>query len=94
MQMTKKGQIIRIIETNKQKPVLLLSSIIIVLITISCITDSSYANYIVDTISPTGNEKHLNESSDYIFDQNTLHTFELSIPLSDLKKIDSNPAAE
>ena len=109
--MTKMGQIIRIIETNKQnhldlirtpvdlrrglkKTVLLLSSIIILLITISCKTDSTYSNYIVDTIVPTGNEKYVNESSDYIFDQNALHTFELSIPLSNLKKIDSDPAAE
>ena len=102
--MTKKGQIIRIIDTNKQKhldlikginkTVLLLSSIIISLITISCKTDSTYADYIVDTIVPTGNEKYLTESSDYIFDQNALHTFELSIPLSKLKKIDSDPAAE
>ena len=42
-----------------------------------------YANYVVDTIVPRGNEKYLNESSDYIFDQNVLHTFELSIPLSE-----------
>lgn len=73
---------------------MLLSSIIISLITVSCLTDSTYAKYTIDTIVPTGNEKYVNGSSDYIFDQNALHTFELSIPLSDLKKIDSDPAAE
>lgn len=102
--MTKKEQIIRIIETKEQKhldlirgskkTVLVLSSISILLITISCITDSTYAKYIVDTKAPTGNEKYVKGNSDFIFDQNALHTFELSIPLSNLEKIDSDPAAE
>lgn len=74
--MTIKDQRIRFLQTNKlvhldlrkgfKKPGLLLSSIIILLITVSCITDSTYAKYIVDTIIPTGNEKYLNESSEYI----------------------------
>ena len=77
-----------------KKRVWLMLSVTFLLIAISCKTDSIYAKYIVETIVPTGNEKYLNESSDYIFDQHALHTFELSIPLSNLDKIDSNPAAE
>ena len=100
MQLAIKGQIRGLIEPviqkhlDLRKTVSLMLSIVILLIAISCKTDSIYATYIVDTILPTGNEKYLNESSDSIFDQNGLHTFELSIPLSDLDKIDSDPAAE
>jgi spore coat protein CotH len=76
------------------KTILFLSSLVILMIAISCKMESMYANYTVEKIDPTGNEKYLNESSDYIFDQNALHTFELSIPLEDLNKIDSDPTAE
>lgn len=48
----------------------------------------------VETIVPTGNEQYLNEQSDFIFDQNTLHTFELNIPAHLLAQLDANPAAE
>jgi len=67
---------------------------IFLLIGLSCAIKSSEANYEVDTIAPTGNEKFLNESSDYIFDQKSLHTYELIIQPEDLEKIDSDPAAE
>ncbi len=76
------------------KTLLFLSSLVILMIAISCKKESIYAKYTVETIDPTGNEKYLNESSDYIFDQNALHTFELSIPVKDLNKIDSDPTAE
>jgi len=56
--------------------------------------ESIYANYEVETINPAGDEMYLNESSDFIFNQDTLHTFELSIPEENLKKIDSDPTAE
>ena len=46
-----------------------LSSIVISLTAISCKTDSIYANYVVESVVATGNEKYLNESSDFIFDQ-------------------------
>jgi hypothetical protein len=100
--MVKKGQLmhfgrIRLLVYLKKrffKSVIFMSAIVILLITISCKTESMYANYTVEKIYPTGNEKYINESSDFIFDQNTLHTFELSIPSEDLEKIDSDPTAE
>lgn len=48
----------------------------------------------VPTIIPTGEERYLNEKSDYIFNQEVLHTFELQLPDAALAKIDANPAAE
>lgn len=50
--------------------------------------------YKVDTIIPAGNEQYITKGSDYIFDQNSLHTFEINLPVSQLKKLDANPAAE
>ncbi len=43
---------------------------------------------------PTGEELYLNEKSNVIFDQNELHTFELTLSPSDLQKINADPAAE
>ncbi len=48
----------------------------------------------VETIIPTGEEKYLNTDSDYIFDQNELHTFEINIPESDYARINADPTAE
>lgn len=45
-------------------------------------------------ITPTGDERYLNEDSDYIFNQDELHTFELIIPEDNLAIIDADPAAE
>lgn len=50
--------------------------------------------YVVPTITPTGAENYLNMDSDYIFDQNKLHTFELKLPESSLARINNNPTAE
>ena len=47
-----------------------------------------------EIIEPTGNEQYLNKDSDYIFDQNAIHTFELNVPAHLLAQIDSDPAAE
>jgi len=69
----------------------------IVLLTLSCATKMNYdafSDFSLDTIIPRGDEKYINESSDYIFNQKTLHTFEINIPLKDLKRIDSDPVAE
>lgn len=51
-------------------------------------------NFIVPTISPSGNESYINKDSEYIFDQETLHTFELLIPEDALTFLDNDPAAE
>ena len=48
----------------------------------------------VPVIIPAGNENYLNLKSDYIFDQNKLPTFELTLPPEHLAEIDADPAAE
>ncbi len=52
------------------------------------------ADFEVPTIIPAGNEMYLNKNSDYIFDQGSLHTFDLKIPTKSLSKLDNNPKAE
>ena len=56
--------------------------------------DNIKEEFIVPTINPNGNEQYLNLSSDFIFDQNELRTFELKLTEKDLEKIDSDPTAE
>jgi len=51
-------------------------------------------DYVVETIIPTGDEMYLNGDSDYIFDQDRLHTFELNIPAANLATINDDPTAE
>ena len=46
------------------------------------------------TVEPIGTESYLEGNSDYIFDQNKLHTFELKIAEDQLAIIDQDPAAE
>ena len=48
----------------------------------------------VRTTLPKGDEQYLQFESDYIFDQQKLHTFKLNIPGSALAKIDADPSAE
>ena len=43
---------------------------------------------------PTGEEQYLTENSDYIFDQEKLHTIELNLPQASLDFLDDDPAAE
>ena len=56
--------------------------------------DNIKEEFIVPTINPNGNEQYLNLSSDFIFDQNELRTFELKLTEKDLEKIDGDPTAE
>jgi len=56
--------------------------------------DSNAPEFEVPTIISSGEEQYLNEGSSYLFNQDTLHTFELKLPQSALSKIDANPAAE
>ena len=51
-------------------------------------------NLVVPNIQTVGTENYLNGNSDYIYDQESLHTFELKIPESSLRKIDSDPTKE
>ena len=55
---------------------------------------SDDSEFVVPVIIPTGNEKYLQENSDYIYDQKNLRTYELKLPQSALDKIDADPAAE
>ncbi|MCF8245057.1 MAG: CotH kinase family protein [Saprospiraceae bacterium] len=72
-----------------------------VLVVFSCKPDDSADPIIVsppvevvETIIPVGDERYLHEDSDYIFDQDTLRTFELNLPAAALAKLDADPAAE
>ena len=73
---------------------ILISTLIISLLSSSCEKDTNFTSSGVEIVKPVGNESYLNESSDYIFNQNTLHTFELNLPEYALKYIDRDPAAE
>lgn len=56
--------------------------------------DNIKEEFIVPTIKPNGSEQYLKISSDFIFDQNELRTFELKLTEKDLEKIDGDPTAE
>ena len=65
----------------------------LILTTISCL---KFNNDIpsMPFINPTGNEKYLSMESDYIFDQNILHEFQLIIPEVSYKMINDDPTKE
>ncbi len=48
----------------------------------------------VEEIIPSGDERYLEGESEYIFNQDLLHTFELTIPPGNLAVIDADPSAE
>ena len=48
----------------------------------------------VPIIVPSGNEPYLNFSSDYVFDQNELRTYELILLDDSLNYLNNDPAAE
>jgi spore coat protein CotH len=54
----------------------------------------SEPDYIVEDITPTGNENFMTLKSDYIFDQDKLPTFNLYLPSASLAQIDADPTAE
>lgn len=71
----------------------------IAILFLGCFTDSAFienndADFVVPMIVPSGSEKYISESSDYIFDQDKLHTIELKIPGSALNRLDKDPSAE
>ena len=54
---------------------------LLVLISCSSKTDSNVSdNFHIPIIQPKGSEQYLQLGSDYIFNQDSLHTFELIIP--------------
>ncbi len=48
----------------------------------------------VRIITPKGNEQYLNSEPEYLFDQDSLYTYELILPESALEEIDKDPTAE
>ncbi|RDB04971.1 CotH kinase family protein [Runella aurantiaca] len=84
---------------NKYYKLLTLATLGLV-ITLSCSKDmptpinSTIPNQILPNIIPKGNEKYLQESSDYIYNQEKVRTYELIIKNDDLSKLDSDPAKE
>ena len=52
------------------------------------------SEFVVPTVIPNGDENYLTTNSDYIFDQEKLHTFKLIIPNSAYDRINNDPAAE
>ena len=56
--------------------------------------DTIEEEFIAPIIVPNGSEQYLNLSSDFIFDQNELRTFELKLSEKNLSKIDNDPTAE
>ncbi|MEM6317947.1 MAG: CotH kinase family protein [Bacteroidota bacterium] len=87
-----------------KKSLLLCTHLLILLLFLACgeetttevapVTPTSEVNNQVPIITPTGDERYLNTKSKYIFDQDKLHTFELTLPEASLAKIDQDPAAE
>jgi len=57
-------------------------------------TPETEEEYEVPVIIPEGNEAYIFGSSDHIYDQNELHTFELKLPKKALARLDANPADE
>ena len=55
---------------------------------------SDGSEFEVPLIIPSGNESYLNLKSDYIFDDERLHTFDLVLPPDNYAEINANPAAE
>ena len=84
-----------ILKMNKR---ILIGAAITLIIVTSCTADETDLNtnndVNVPNVIPNGNENYLTMDSDYIFDQNSLNTFELKIPQSQLELIDSDPSAE
>ena len=64
-----------------------------ILTTISCLKFNSDIPS-MPFINPTGNEKYLSMESDYIFDQNILHEFQLIIPEISYEIINNDPTKE
>ena len=65
----------------------------IIIIFCSCQPDIIPDN-IPDPVDTNSTPNYLVKNSDYIFDQNSLHTFELRLPDSSLAFLDSEPSAE
>ena len=84
-----------ILKMNKR---ILIGAAITLIIVTSCTSDKTDLNtnndVNVPNVIPNGNESYLTMDSDYIFDQNSLNTFELKIPQSQLELIDRDPSAE
>lgn len=52
------------------------------------------SDFVVPSITPSGDEKYLNSGSEFIYDQAELYTYELLIPDDALAFLNADPAAE
>ena len=83
-----------LIEFHNLKKIILVFNFFIVSSCVQQVSPDYSREFSVPDIPLNGNEKYLDAKSDYIFDQESLHTFRLDIPSSALQKIDSDPAKE
>ena len=83
-----------LIELHNLKKIILVFNFFIVSSCVQQVSPDYSREFSVPDIPLNGNEKYLDAKSDYIFDQESLHTFRLDIPSSALQKIDSDPAKE
>ena len=83
-----------LIEFHNLKKIILVFNFFIISSCVQQVSPDYSREFSVPDIPLNGNEKYLDAKSDYIFDQESLHTFRLDIPSSALQKIDSDPAKE
>jgi len=81
------------------KAILTYTALLILLFLLACDKEevskgAQNDDFIVPLILPSGDEQYLALDSDYIFDQEKLHTFDLKIPQESLIKINADPVAE
>jgi len=56
--------------------------------------NDTISDWEVPLIIPIGDESYLDLSSDYVFDQESLHTYELKIPKTSLEILENDPVTE
>lgn len=75
-------------------PILIITTTLLVISSCSKQDTDSDTEFQVATITPNGNENYLNNGSGYIYDQDKLQTFYLTIPERSLLELDQDPVAE
>jgi len=65
-----------------------------ILLLSACSPPYSHTNSGAANITPVGGEHYLTENSDFIFNQDSLYTFELKLSEAALKYLDHDPTAE
>lgn len=68
--------------------------LLLILVITACENQEDLTSSGVEIITPSGKELYLNQSSDVVFDQEELYTFEINLPEQALDYLDSDPAQE